>query len=60
MNFEAAMCPMTMYELGKSQKLAGEMASQLQNANSMNAMLSARKQQLEGQLAVSYLLSLPL
>lgn len=53
MQLEAAMCPMTMYELGKSQKLTAEMKAQLDSANSMNAYLSSKKSQLEGQLTVS-------
>lgn len=53
MQLEAAMCPMTMYELGKSQKLTAEMKSQLDTANSMNAYLSSQKSSLESQLNVS-------
>lgn len=53
MALEAAMCPMTMYELGKCQKLGAETRSQLQSANAMNAMLMSKKSELENQLAVS-------
>lgn len=53
MQLEAAMCPMTMYELGKSQKLYAETNAQLQSANSINAMLMSQKASLEGQKAVS-------
>lgn len=53
MQLEAAMCPMTMYELGKCQKLSAEMKSQLDTATSMNAYLSSQKNNLENQLSVS-------
>lgn len=53
MALEAAMCPMTMYELGKCQKLGAETRSQMQSANAMNAMLMSKKSELENQLAVS-------
>ena len=50
---EAMLCPMTMYELGKCQKLSTEMKVQMDSANAMNAQLLAEKQRLENQLAVS-------
>ena len=56
MQLEAAMCPMTMYELGKSQKLSAEMKSQLDSATTMNAFLSSQKSSIESQLSVRSLL----
>lgn len=53
MQLEAAMCPLTMYELGKYQKLSGEQKQQLDSALAMNSLLSSQKNNLEGQLSVS-------
>lgn len=52
------MCPMTMYELGKSQKLNAEMKLQMEASNAMNARLLVEKQRLEAALAVSIVLEL--
>lgn len=50
---EAMLCPMTMFELSKYQKLAADMKSQMDASNMMNAQLMGEKQRLENQLAVS-------
>ena len=50
---EAAMCPMTMYELGKCQKLKAETDQQLANSQTMTAMLMNQKSQMEREMAVS-------
>ena len=57
MQLEAAMCPMTMYELGKSQKLYAETNAQLQRANSLNSVLMSEKRTLQNENAVSCLYS---
>ena len=44
---------MTMYELGKCQKLKAETDEQLANAQTMNAMLMNQKSQMEREMAVS-------
>lgn len=52
MQYEAVMCPMTVYELGKTQKLGNEMKFQLESSNVVNAQLMAEKARLESALAV--------
>lgn len=54
MALEATMCPLMMYELGKSKKANGEMKLQLEASNAMNAQLLVEKQRLEAALAVSH------
>lgn len=51
MQYESVMCPMTVYELGKSQKYGNEMKLQLESSNSVNARLMAEKSRLEAALA---------
>lgn len=53
LQLEAAMCPMTMYELGKAQKLNAEVTSQLQTCNLKTAMLMREKAECEAGKAVS-------
>lgn len=52
MQYEAVMCPMTVYELGKTQKLGNEMKLQLEGSNILNAQLMSEKSRLEAALAV--------
>lgn len=56
MQYEAMMCPMTMFELGKCQKVVTEEKMMLQAAASNNARMAAEKQRLEGALQVSAIL----
>ena len=53
MQYEAMMCPMTMFELGKCQKLAAEEKLMLEASAVQNAKMAAEKQRLESALQVS-------
>jgi len=49
------MCPMTMYELGKTQKLKAEAEQSLRASQAVSGQLMAEKQRLESFLAVSFI-----